>query len=154
MEIQKSLQTGLSSLLDSLHSRPERCYRCPPPCAADTVKMQPQRASLRLAAAFLSVCTLASAWPGWLPEANALVARQDSGGTCLYFLAPSFVFLHTKRPPQPRPQRQHPQGRPRALAQTSRLSRPRQRATRPPAGPTVTEPDKNSTRAIPPAAWP
>lgn len=79
MEIEKSLQTGLSSLRDSLHSRPEPCYRCPPTCAADTVKMLPQRASLRLAAAFLSVCTLASAWPGWVPEANALVVRQDSG---------------------------------------------------------------------------
>ncbi|EJT74381.1 hypothetical protein GGTG_08222 [Gaeumannomyces tritici R3-111a-1] len=41
--------------------------------------MQPQHASLRLAAAFLTVCTLASAWPGWLPEANSLVVRQDTG---------------------------------------------------------------------------
>ena len=43
--------------------------------------MKLQISAIKTAAMLLSLSSVASAWPGWLPEAGAIVARQDSSPT-------------------------------------------------------------------------
>ncbi|KAI6378109.1 hypothetical protein MCOR25_002353 [Pyricularia grisea] len=43
--------------------------------------MMLQTSAIKAVAMLLSLSSVASAWPGWLPEAGALVARQDSTPT-------------------------------------------------------------------------